>query len=230
MPGRHRQSGAAEPKLSRKQSTLAGRVLKTMWTPEQHGVAPLDEERARILCEVPLLHCRRVVGVGEVEGLAVDEGTDLGGGVAIGAADDRERAQLHGAHERDVDDQLRVVLALDKRRHVEPLLLRHHVDVVMVGHQHSYERTCRVRNGTCVGTDGRGSGGGVEALHGIVHITAGSAGAGVEKCGFARDASFSLVHSNQWGYLRGRATRQNFSIEFVSDALGTAWDEVVLQR
>jgi hypothetical protein len=118
------------------------------------------------------------------------------------------------------------------RRHVEPLLLRHHVDVVMVGHQHSYERTCRVRNGTCVGTDGRGSGGGggVGALHGIVHITAGSAGAGVEKCGFARGASFSLVHSNQWGYLRGRATRQNFSIEFVSDALGTAWDEVVLQR
>lgn len=52
MPGRHRQSGAAEPKLSRKQSSLAGRVLKTMWTPEQHGVAPLDEERARILCEV----------------------------------------------------------------------------------------------------------------------------------------------------------------------------------
>ena len=106
------------------------------------------------------------------------------------------------------------------RRNVEPLLLQHRVDVVMVGHQHSYERTCRVRNGTCVGDD----------QHGVVHITAGSAGAGVEKCGFAPDTSFSLVQSNQWGYLRGRVTPSSFNIEFISDALGTAWDDITLVR
>ena len=108
------------------------------------------------------------------------------------------------------------------RRNVEPLLLKHKVDVVMVGHQHSYERTCPVRNGSCVEHD--------SGEHGVVHITAGSAGAGIEKCGFATNSSFSLVQSNQWGYLRGTVTKQNFSIEFVSDSLGTAWDEILLVR
>jgi hypothetical protein len=112
------------------------------------------------------------------------------------------------------------------RRNVEPLLLRHRVDIVMVGHQHSYERTCPVRNGTCVGAKG----GSTQGEHGIVHITAGSAGAGVEKCGFSGREEFSLIHSDQWGYLRGHATRQNLTIEFVSDALGTAWDQVSLHR
>ena len=50
MPGRHRQNGAAEPKLSRKQSALAGRVLKGLWAPER-GVAS-DADKARILSEV----------------------------------------------------------------------------------------------------------------------------------------------------------------------------------
>ena len=117
----------------------------------------------------------------------------------------------------------------------------------MVGHQHSYERSCKVRNGTCVeeaeeneaaiGKRDKEGGGGGEGLqpapHGVVHITAGSAGAGVEHCGFdttGAHGNFSRVRSNQWGYLRGHATMSNFTIEFVSDALGTAWDQVVLFR
>ena len=119
----------------------------------------------------------------------------------------------------DSDNKTSVIF----RQNVEPLLLKHRVDVVMVGHQHSYERTCPVQNGTCV--DGRHS-----AEHGVVHITAGSAGAGVEKCGFAPNVAYSLMKSDQWGYLRGHATRTNFSIQFVSDALGTVWDEIVLSR
>ena len=50
MPGRHRQDGATEPKLTRKQSSLAGKVLKGLWSPE-HGVAS-DADKARILGEV----------------------------------------------------------------------------------------------------------------------------------------------------------------------------------
>ena len=115
------------------------------------------------------------------------------------------------------------------RKHVEPLLLQFAVDAVMVGHQHSYERTCKVRNGTCVKVGEQGE----AAQHGVVHITAGSAGAGVEKCGFditGKHGNFSVVHSNQWGYLRGHATMHNFTIEFVSDALGTAFDQVFFEK
>ena len=126
------------------------------------------------------------------------------------------------------------------RRHVEPLLLKYKVNVVMVGHQHSYERSCAVRNGTCI--DAASAEGAIlpsrgavdhEQPHGVVHITAGSAGAGVEHCGFdttGAHGNFSRVQSNQWGYLRGRATRSRFTVEFVSDALGTVWDQVALVK
>jgi len=49
MPGRHRASGSTEPKLTRQQACLAGRVLKSLWTPEgSGGSAPSEEEKARI--------------------------------------------------------------------------------------------------------------------------------------------------------------------------------------
>ena len=38
------------------------------------------------------------------------------------------------------------------RRGVEPLLVEHDVDMVWVGHHHSFQRTCRVVNGTCLGS------------------------------------------------------------------------------
>jgi len=113
------------------------------------------------------------------------------------------------------------------RKNVEHLLLQYQVDVVMVGHQHSYERTCSLHNGTCVE---QGEEQKQNQVHGVVHITAGSAGAGVEKCGFAKDSSFSKVHSNQWGYLRGIATRTKLTIDFVADSLGTIFDQVVLTK
>ena len=111
------------------------------------------------------------------------------------------------------------------RKNIEPLLLKYKVDVMMVGHQHSYERSCAVNNGTCVTKK--------SGLHGVVHITAGSAGAGVEKCGFdtkGGHGNFSLVHINEWGYLRGNAFRDNFTISFVSDALGSEVDQIVLRK
>ena len=36
------------------------------------------------------------------------------------------------------------------RTHLEPLLLKHHVDLVLAGHHHSYQRTCKVAGGECV--------------------------------------------------------------------------------
>ena len=53
MPGRHRQNeGCVEPKLTRQQAALAGRVLKSLWNPEPSGTPPTDEEKARIHAEI----------------------------------------------------------------------------------------------------------------------------------------------------------------------------------
>lgn len=50
MPGRHKASGGVEPKLTRQQANLAGRVLKALWTAEQG--APSDEEKSRFHAEI----------------------------------------------------------------------------------------------------------------------------------------------------------------------------------
>jgi hypothetical protein len=52
MPGRHKGSGGGvvEAKLTRQQASLAGRVLKAMWNPDNG--APSDEEKARIHHEI----------------------------------------------------------------------------------------------------------------------------------------------------------------------------------
>lgn len=53
-----------------------------------------------------------------------------------------------------------------QRASIEPLLVRHRVSMVVAGHYHQYERSCRVANGACVKA----------ASNGTVHVTAGIAG------------------------------------------------------
>lgn len=55
---------------------------------------------------------------------------------------------------------------------LEPLLLRAKVDAVLSGHYHSFQRSCSMANLKCV-TPGSGE-------HGIVHITSGAAGMGLD--------------------------------------------------
>ena len=61
---------------------------------------------------------------------------------------------------------------------------RYRVNLVLVGHQHSFERSCPVFDGTCV-----------EHGSGTVHVTVGTAGAGVEKCGASR-LSLLVLHKH----------------------------------
>ena len=61
---------------------------------------------------------------------------------------------------------------------------------MLVGHQHSYERSCAAYQGQCV-DDGRS---------GTVHIVAGSAGASIEKGGFSpKYGNISLRHLDDYG-------------------------------
>eukprot|EP01044_Picomonas_judraskeda_P004619 COSAG03_NODE_411_length_8142_cov_5.225289_3_plen_219_part_00 len=57
------------------------------------------------------------------------------------------------------------------RSQLEPILRKYRVNLVLVGHQHSFERSCAVYEGRC-------------SEEGTVHVTVGTGGAGVERCGF----------------------------------------------
>ncbi|KAJ0403914.1 hypothetical protein P43SY_009407 [Pythium insidiosum] len=111
-----------------------------------------------------------------------------------------------------------LLVSVHFRKHMEDLLWKYKVNLVLVGHQHSYERSCAVRGGKCT-SDGIGP----------VHIVVGSAGAGLETRGFSRDlGEWSVSHVNDWGYLRVDATEHEMHLEFVLNRNGVVYDEVTL--
>ncbi|TDH70663.1 hypothetical protein CCR75_004981 [Bremia lactucae] len=106
------------------------------------------------------------------------------------------------------------------RDEVENLLWRYKVNLILVGHQHSYERSCAVRNGKCT-KDNKGP----------VHIIIGSAGADLEKQGFSSElGEWSVAHVGEWGYLRFNSTEESMNIQFVLNRNGVVYDQVVLTR
>jgi len=96
---------------------------------------------------------------------------------------------------------------------MDDLINQYHVNVMFVGHQHSYERSCPVYKRECV-------------LSGAapVHIIIGTAGAGLE----SKLGGWSVSHVEAWGYGRVRATRDRMHIEFVLSTTGEVYDEVTL--
>lgn len=112
-----------------------------------------------------------------------------------------------------------LAVALQFRAELEELLWTYKVNLVLVGHQHSYERSCAVRAGECT-PDGVGP----------VHVVVGSAGAGLEQQGFSPAiGNWSVSHVNDWGYLRVDATEQALTLQFVLNRNGAVYDEVALQ-
>ena len=92
------------------------------------------------------------------------------------------------------------------RREVEPLLRQYKVNLMLVGHQHSYERSCAAYAGKCVGA----------GEHGTVHMVVGSAGASLERGTFDPSlGEFSLKHVNDWGYVRLDANEERIKVQFV---------------
>ena len=123
--------------------------------------------------------------------------------------------------------------AASLRQALDPLLSRYKVNLMLVGHQHSYERTCAIINGTCnsaeVGDDGDENGNIYGNGIGTVHAVVGSAGATLEKCGFSSlNGVFDIAHANMWGYARMTATRSTFTFQFISNNDGSIYDEVQL--
>ena len=105
------------------------------------------------------------------------------------------------------------VISTFMRQALDPLFEKYQVNLVLVAHTHSYERTCLIKNGKCVENGG------------TQHITVGSGGAGLQECGFSPDyGPYSKAATNQWGYLRVEANQNAISLEFVLDADGSVWD------
>lgn len=101
---------------------------------------------------------------------------------------------------------------------MDDLINQYAVNLMLVGHQHSYERSCPVYKQECV-PDGKAP----------VHIIVGSAGAGLETGGFSSAlGNWSVSHTEQWGYCRVTATDQELIVQFVLNADGSVYDEVTL--
>lgn len=98
------------------------------------------------------------------------------------------------------------LVSLGFRENVEPLLKEYKVNLMLVGHQHSYERSCPVYNGTCA----------KDGMSGTTHMVVGSAGATHERGNFSNKlGNWSLKHVDDYGFIRVDANRSRLQVDFV---------------
>ena len=108
-------------------------------------------------------------------------------------------------------------VSLNMRSELEDLIYKYQVNLMLVGHQHNYERSCQVYKNECT-TDGTGT----------VHSVVGSAGASLESCGFNSTlyGNFSVSHVDAWGYSRLVATRKSLQMDFILNEDQSVYDSV----
>ncbi|KAE9109456.1 hypothetical protein PF007_g12232 [Phytophthora fragariae] len=102
---------------------------------------------------------------------------------------------------------------------VEDLIYQHRVNLMMVGHEHAYERSCPLYRKECV-PDGKGT----------VHVVVGSAGYPLGTEDFSsKYGSWSLRHVNDYGYLRIASSPENMRVQFVLNKNGNVYDEFSIE-
>lgn len=88
-----------------------------------------------------------------------------------------------------------IQVAKHLRHHIEDLLLKYGVDVVVSGHIHSHSRTCVVADKDCVkGGDGKDDGG-------VLHVVTGSGGHKLSKVKHHQPHWVEYARRS-WGYSR----------------------------
>ena len=112
-------------------------------------------------------------------------------------------------------------VAAGLRRIMEPLLLQWGVDVVVAGHYHSFQRTCRVANLTCAAAAG---------APGIVHYTTGAAGAGLDSVSLYPSTYIEKTLLGVFGYSVMEANGTTLSLAFHRNSDDAVVDLVVLQK
>ncbi|KAK1552177.1 hypothetical protein Q3G72_011887 [Acer saccharum] len=103
---------------------------------------------------------------------------------------------------------------------VEPLLLDNKVDLVLFGHVHNYERTCLVYGDKCLAMPRKDENGVDTYDHtnysAPVQAVIGMAGYRLDKFPDHIVDSWSLSRISKFGYLRGHATKEDMTLEFVN--------------
>ncbi len=111
------------------------------------------------------------------------------------------------------------------RKHVEPLLLQHRVDLVLSGHHHSYQRTCKVAGNACVAPASH-LGAGYQAP---VHAVLGTAGRRLSTNFETTVPSiFEAVHGSAYGAVVLEADATQLSLTFRDALTDAVVDQVFL--
>ncbi|KAL4140320.1 hypothetical protein PRNP1_014605 [Phytophthora ramorum] len=101
---------------------------------------------------------------------------------------------------------------------VEDLIYKYRVNLMMVGHEHAYERSCPLYRKECV-SDGKGT----------VHVVVGSAGYPLGTEDFSsKYGNWSLRHVNDYGYLRIATSPEDMRVQFVLNKNGNVYDEFII--
>eukprot|EP00753_Platysulcus_tardus_P006958 PLAT14727.2.p2 GENE.PLAT14727.2~~PLAT14727.2.p2 ORF type:complete len:158 (+),score=50.26 PLAT14727.2:38-475(+) len=122
------------------------------------------------------------------------------------------------------------------REILEPMMLKHGVDLVLWGHVHAYERTCGIANYTCAAKDSSQP----------VHLTVGSAGNVYQpdwqfalrdtapvygaSSGHHNQPDWSVYRSMNFGYSRITLTQKTLTAEFIGAQRGEVHDSVTLSK
>ena len=133
------------------------------------------------------------------------------------------------------------------KEHMEALFVKYKVDVCIWGHNHSYQRSCLVRNnGTCVKGLSRANttpvavemdaeeiqkeGDGC-APHGILQLVIGMAGYDLNGLSDVPPAWAEVTNNSTWGYLNmDFMSPTELKTQFISDQDGSVVDEYVLKK
>ncbi|XP_002987403.2 probable inactive purple acid phosphatase 2 [Selaginella moellendorffii] len=112
--------------------------------------------------------------------------------------------------------------------HLEPVLVKNRVDVVLWGHVHKYERTCAVKNFSCAAADG--------SSFAPVHVVIGMGGQDWQPQWEPRSdhpeypifpqPEWSVFRSEEFGYVRLHATKELLRLSYVGNGDGEVHDYV----
>jgi len=113
-------------------------------------------------------------------------------------------------------------VSLYMRDYLEDLLLRYKVDLFLAGHYHSYERTCPVYQGICMGN--------YTMPRAPVHVVLGMAGAFLDNADYL-PVPWSLYHDQRFGYVQIRITNATaLQLEYYHNEDGMLADHFWLHK
>ncbi|MEW5311981.1 MAG: hypothetical protein WDW38_003647 [Sanguina aurantia] len=111
-----------------------------------------------------------------------------------------------------------------QREGLEGLFMANKVDLLLHGHHHTYQRTCPVYQGQCMGLDPDGS------PLAPIYVVIGNAGAGLSTNFLTPDPDWLQAMNLWWGILRLEINGTSLHAELVSDKDGSVQDSFTITK